>query len=327
MGDPVAQSQPDGSRVAVVVLSYNSRKWLERCIQSVLDTTWPRTTVVFVDNGSADGSFDFVRERFPDICHIQTGANLGFAGGNNVGIVHALQTGHDYVMLLNADAWMEPECLAEMVAVMESEPTLGFLSALIVGYEDDRLDKNWMQFMRLNYQCLQDLWTGTVDRWYETDSGSGAAMLMRSSMLRAIGFIDPVFFMYFEEIDLIRRGRFHGYRSAFSTRAVVHHYNHLESSGPGHSSGIRFERGHMIYTLKNQEESLLKCVPKFLAESITRVAGAVLKRQWTRTGKLLRAAGELYLKAPGILWRRNLEMRHPELLPELGTLSSSGSHS
>lgn len=311
-------------RVAVIILGYNSRRWLERCTQSILDATWPHVTAYYVDNGSQDGSFEFVRERFPGIRHIQTGANLGFAGGNNVGILAALREGHDYVMLLNADAWMEPDCLTEMVGVMESEPTLGFFSALILGYDDRRLDKNWMQFMRMNYRCLQDLWNGGLERWYPTDSGSGAAMLMRSSMLRHVGFIDPVFFMYFEEIDLIRRGRRHSYGSGFSTRAVVHHYNHLESSGPGHSSSIRFERGHMIYTLKNQEQPAFKSVIEFVLEAAGRVTGAVLRRQWVRAGRLIRAAVEIALKSPFILRRRHLEMRSPERLPELVELGLSG---
>jgi GT2 family glycosyltransferase len=324
MPDPLSANLSRQPSVAVVILSYNSKKWLERCIQSVLNTDWSCTTAVFVDNGSHDGSFEFVQSRFPAVRCIQTGTNLGFAGGNNVGILHALQDGHDYVLLLNADAWMERDCLGELVAVMEAEPMLGFFSALILGYDDQRLDKNWMQFMRESYRCLQDLWNGTLQPWYETNSGSGAALLMRSSMLRQIGLIDPVFFMYFEEIDLIRRGRYHRWRSGFSTKAIVHHYNHLESSGPGHSSGIRFERGHMIYTLKNQEEPAIKCVLAFLLESVGRVAGAVLKRQWGRAGKLLRAALELYLKAPWILWRRHLEMRDPSHLEDLATLRGNG---
>ena len=311
-------------RVAVIILGYNSRRWLERCTQSILDATWPHVTAYYVDNGSQDGSFEFVRERFPGIRHIQTGANLGFAGGNNVGILAALREGHDYVMLLNADAWMEPDCLTEMVGVMESEPTLGFFSALILGYDDRRLDKNWMQFMRMNYRCLQDLWSGSLDRWYPTDSGSGAAILIRSSMLRHIGLIDPVFFMYFEEIDLIRRGRYHGYGSGFSTRAVVHHYNHLESAGPGHSSGIRFERGHMIYTLKDQGKPAVQNVLAFALESTGRVAGAVLRRQWSRAGKLVRVVLELWAKSPAILWRRYLELRTPSRLQELRQLEHMG---
>lgn len=324
MPDPHSQTSDTTPSVAVIVLSYNSGKWLERCIQSILDSSWPKVTAIFVDNGSSDGSYDFVRTRFPGIRHIQTGANLGFAGGNNVGIVDAIRSGHDYIMLLNADAWMEPDCLTEMVSVMEQERSLGFFSSLILGYDNQRLDKNWMQFMRMSYRCLQDLWNGTLERWYDTDSGSGAALMMRSTMLRHIGLIDPVFFMYFEEIDLIRRGRCHGYASGFSTRAIVHHYNHLESSGHGHSSGPRFERGHMIFVLKNQEEPAVKCVLAFVLDAGGRVTGAVLKRQWARTGRLLMDSLGILLRLPSILWRRHLEIRNPARLPEVAQLTSVG---
>jgi GT2 family glycosyltransferase len=312
--DTTTKVQPS---VAVIVLGYNSRRWLERCLQSVVATEYPRTTIIFVDNGSLDDSCEFVRGRFPTARVVPTGTNLGFAGGNNVGITLALGDGHDYVMLLNADAWMESGCLTEMVCEMEAQPSLGFFTALIRGYDDDLLDRNWLQFARLNMGFLQDLWRGCCKPWYTTESGSGAALLMRSSMLRRIGMLDPEFFMYFEEIDLIRRGRIHGYLAGFSTRAVVHHNNSLESSGPGHSSAMRFERGHMIYVLKDQEHPALKCVAAFVANAVGRTLGALSRRQWSRTWKLCLASAELFTKAPLILVRRHREIYSPAQLPEL----------
>lgn len=141
--------------------------------------------------------------------------------------------------------------------------------------------------------------------------------MARRSFYEDVGVIDPEFFMYFEELDLLRRGRWHGKRIAVSTRSVIHHYNHLETPGSGKPSKIRFERGFLIYTLKDQFNPLLKNVIKFLLEIVSRPVGAVFRAEWRRAVLLIRTGLELALKSPWIVWRRQREMHSPDRLPEM----------
>lgn len=306
-----------GGSIAVLVLGFNDSKWLPRCLSSVLATKDDDFVVYFVDNASSDGSAEFVAATFPQVRVVRNTTNLGFAAGNNEGIRVAVREGAEFIVLLNTDTWVEENWLTELRGVFAADPTIGVVTAMIRNYEDDRFDRNFLQILAATPAFIQDAWDGRVRPWYHTDTGSGAALMARRSFYEAVGVIDPVFFMYFEEIDLIRRARYLGYRAAFSTKAVVHHHNHLETPTAGRPTKTRFERGYMIYTLKNQFDPLPKCVIKFLLEVVSRPVGAAFKGQWKRMLTLLRTDLELVLRSPAIVWRRHLEMHAPGRLPEM----------
>ena len=114
------------SRVLVIVVSYNGKQWLERCLGSVC----PVADVYVWDNDSSDGSADFVAARFPQAKLIRSAENLGFSRPNNLGMQYALEQGYDYVYLLNQDAWLEAGALEKLIAAAEAHPEYGLLSPL-----------------------------------------------------------------------------------------------------------------------------------------------------------------------------------------------------
>src|SRR5262245_35539834 len=103
--------------VSIIVLNYNGREDTLACLRSLEHLTYPNVSVVVVDNASSDGSVDAIRAAHPQMTLIETGANLGFTGGNNIGIQHALDHGADYVMLLNNDTIAAPDMLNLMIEV------------------------------------------------------------------------------------------------------------------------------------------------------------------------------------------------------------------
>lgn len=310
-------------RIAVIVLCYNERKWLHKCLSSVLATNDDDFVVYVVDNASSDGSADFVQEAFPTVRIVSNSANLGFAGGNNKGIRAAVADGCEFLVLLNPDTWVEPDWLKEMRAVFGAAPAVSVVTAMIKNYENDRFDQNFIQILQSTPKFVQDAFDGRIAPWYETQTGSGAALMTRRSFYESVGVIDPEFFIYFEEIDLLRRGRYHGHKAAFSTRGIIHHYNRLETPNSGRPVRIRFERGYMIYTLKDQFSPLPKCGIKFLLEVVSRPIGAAFRGEWGRLLKLLRVGVELVVKSPWIIRRRHLEMHAPARLPEMAWLRAT----
>jgi hypothetical protein len=317
-------SRPGREHIAVLVLCYNDRKWLEKCLSSLLASDDADFSVYLVDNASADDSVEFVRSGFPGVRIVRNSSNLGFAAGNNEGIRVAIADGAAFIVLLNTDTWVEPAWLRELRAVFAADAAIGVVTAMIKNYENDRFDRNFLQILEATPDFVQDAWDGRIKPWYETTTGSGAALMARRSFYESVGVIDPVFFMYFEEIDLIRRGRYHGHKSAFSTRGIIHHYNRLETPNSARPVKIRFERGYLIYTLKDQFSPTLKCIVKFLMEVVSRPIGAVFRREWRRLWLLLRTDVELLVKSPGILRRRHLEMHAPSRLPEMAWLRPTG---
>ena len=113
-------------RVLVIVVTYNGRQWLDRCLGSV--PSW--ADVFVVDNDSTDGSADYVAARFPQAHLLRSAENLGFSKANNLGFKYALERGYDYVYLMNQDAWLAPGALEALVAAAEAHSDYAVLSPL-----------------------------------------------------------------------------------------------------------------------------------------------------------------------------------------------------
>src|SRR5437899_11006704 len=128
MGREAAQAGP---LVAVVTLAWNGREDTLTCLESVDALDWDDLSTIVVDNGSSDGLVDAVRDRFPHIRVIRSERNLGFAGGNNLGLRAALEAGADYALILNNDTVIDRGAVRELVAEAERRPDAGALCPLI----------------------------------------------------------------------------------------------------------------------------------------------------------------------------------------------------
>ena len=127
------------NRVLVIVVTYNAMKWVDRCFGSVMLSRLPADVIV-IDNGSTDGTPEYIKEYFPDVMLVSTGENLGFGRANNIGFRHALKHGYEYVYLLNQDAWVFPDTFGILVKAMEDDRSLGILSPMQMAACLDRPD-------------------------------------------------------------------------------------------------------------------------------------------------------------------------------------------
>lgn len=206
--------------VALIVLTWNQRDLTLDCLASLAALDYPadRLEVVVVDNGSVDGTAEAVRAAYPGVTLLETGENLGYAGGNNVGIRYALEQGADYVLILNNDVTVAPDFLGPLLAAMGDGEDVGIVTPLLAdGTEPDRV---WALGARVDRR------TGRVDRLHvgesvadvrarpplEVDAASGAAMMVRASILPQVGLMDEAFYLYYEEIDWCLRVRRAGHR-------------------------------------------------------------------------------------------------------------------
>jgi len=117
-------------KIFSVIVTYNGLKWYDRCFGSLQNSSIP-VSVVVVDNGSTDGTVDYIRCRYPEIVVLQQNENLGFAKANNIGMRYALDHGADYVFLLNQDAWInEKNTISELVRISKENPQYYILAPL-----------------------------------------------------------------------------------------------------------------------------------------------------------------------------------------------------
>src|SRR5947209_4456075 len=133
-------ANPSFPRVSLILLNWNSYEVTADCLLSIRKLDYPNFEVVLVDNGSHDSSIEELEKNFPEVRSIRNEKNLGFTGGNNVGIRDALERGADYLLLLNNDTVVAPDFLTEMVRVAESDSKIGILNPKIYFFEpSDRL--------------------------------------------------------------------------------------------------------------------------------------------------------------------------------------------
>ena len=214
--------------VAIVVLNWNGREDSFECLSSLRAVTYRPVKTLLVDNGSTDGSAAFLREKFPEAEIIETGRNLGFAEGCNVGIRRALELGAELVLLLNNDTAAEPGFLAKLVAAASADRSIGVIGPRLNRYEPR--DRVWFAGGKVclwlgaswhvgNRAADRGQFTGVADEHYQT----GAAMMLTREAIEKVGMFDPAYVSYFEDTDLCARARRAGFRVACCRDAVVYH--------------------------------------------------------------------------------------------------------
>lgn len=215
-------------KVSVVILNWNGKVDTLECLASATQLDYQNYELVVVDNGSTDDSVAAISKQYPDITLLQTGANLGYAGGNNVGLHWALEHGADYLLILNNDTVVPPDLLSNFVNSAKSLPTGSVLGARI--YFHDKPDTLWFAggFWRSAENSVEHLGCGQkdcVDTNYaeEVDYITGCALFADAATFRQVGLLDEQFFLTFEETDWCYRARALGHKCIVTQDAKLWH--------------------------------------------------------------------------------------------------------
>lgn len=217
-------------KVLVIIVTYNGLKWLDRCLTSVRNSSLPADIFV-VDNGSTDGSVDFIRSSFPEAKLIVAERNLGFGAANNLGLLYALEHGYEFVYLLNQDAWLAPDTLGLLVQASSGNPDYGILSPLQINASATALDRNFSRF-----------YPGTLPQFpnsdvmpegvFEVRFAMAAHWLMTRQCIETVGLFSPTFFHYGEDSNYVDRLHYHGLRIGIVPRAIAIHDREYRTATP-----------------------------------------------------------------------------------------------
>jgi GT2 family glycosyltransferase len=212
------------AQVVVVVLNWNGRRYLEPCLRSVLAQEFQDVVVVLVDNGSTDGSVEYVRERFPHVHLIVNDENRGFAAANNQAI---RASDSEFVVTLNNDAEVEPGWLSALVEAAEADPRIGMCASKMLFARR----RDVVEAMGIAVDRVGIAWNRGGGQIGGDDPAipepvfgpcAGAA-LYRRSMLDDVGLFDEDFFAYLEDVDLAWRAQWADWRCVYVPQAVVLH--------------------------------------------------------------------------------------------------------
>jgi len=211
-------------RVSIVIVNWNGLHHLKRCLPAVFAQTFTDFDVTLVDNGSTDGSVEWVKSNCPQVRLIQNTRNVGFARGNNQAI---RSSDAEFIVTLNNDTRVEPGWLAALVEAVESDPTVGMVASKIL-FSDRPGMINSAGIALDPVGIAWDRLGGTPDdpnerAPVEVFGPCAGAALYRRTMLDQIGLFDEDFFAYMEDVDLAWRARLAGFRCLYAPSARVHH--------------------------------------------------------------------------------------------------------
>lgn len=220
-------------KVIVVILNYKVKEQALKAVESVKKSDYKNIQIIVVDNDSKDGLESEVKKM--GVRFIQSGDNLGYTGGNNIGIRVALDGGADYVLVLNPDATVENDTIRLMVAGLEKSgagiagPKIYFEGGKIIWHAGGKLD---MLNVIGSHIGVDQKDIGQFEETKEVDYVSGAAIMVKREVFERIGFFDDDYFLYYEDADFCFRSRQAGFKVMYMPKAEVIHAN-AQSTGLG----------------------------------------------------------------------------------------------
>lgn len=234
----------DSDLVSVIIVNWNGMNYLDNCLKSVRNQNYKPIEIIIVDNGSKDGSLDFVKKNYPEVNIIANDVNRGFAGGNNDGIKRAKG---EFIALLNNDTVAHPDWLLHLVRIIRSSPRIAGVCGKIYSLEVP--DRVLFTLPKLNPYTASALWVTINPGVHKVDYLSGNAMMVRRSVIDEIGEMDEEYFAYYEETDWCARMIRAGYELLYVPDAVIWHKQFGSSSGK--FQFYQMERNRIRFALKN----------------------------------------------------------------------------
>ena len=244
-------------KVAAAILCWNNRDIIADSVDSLLNQTQP-VDVIVVENGSTDGSLEFLQKKYgKKITILAQPRNLGFAGGANVALRHAItKLKSDYVSLLNSDAKADKNWVKELLSLTNEDSKVGLVTSKILQLDGKHIDTTGDMFYSWGIASPRgrgEIDSGKYENVEAVFSACGGASLYSTKMLKDVGLFDEDFFAYYEDVDLSFRARNYGWSVMYNPKAVVYHAIGASSSK---MSGFSIKMG-----IKNQIWVIVKNVP------------------------------------------------------------------
>lgn len=248
------QVEDHDPRVSAIILTYNHYQDTHECLESVIASDYPSLQVTVVDNGSTDGTPDQVRRNFPQVHVIENNQNLGVPAGYNIGFNHALQSGADYILMLNNDTVVPPEMLPTLITAAKSDPNVGIVMPKVLYHGS--AERIWSSGGR--YRAFPPAILMTDNRKDFRDStrmieyAPSCVLLIHRQAFERAGLFDPGYFFLYDDWDFSERVRTHGLNIWYAPDAHMWHKVSTTTKGSGSklfwrnfgASIVRFYRRH-----------------------------------------------------------------------------------
>lgn len=252
-------------KVAIVILNWNGLRDTIECLISLREITYRDYDVFLVDNASQGNDADVLARMFGDCVRlIRNNRNLGFTGGNNVGISDAIANMPDYVLLLSNDVVVDPSFLSELIEAAESDPKAGMAGPKIYYY--DQTKRIFSAGARINFWTgnttsigAREFDKGQFDSIADVDYISGCAMLVKVEVIRKIGLLNENYFAYREDAEWCVKAKRLGYKILYVPKARVWHKAPIEPRKTGRLPLYYMTRNRFLFAKRNSTNLQFLC--------------------------------------------------------------------
>ncbi|WPO79501.1 glycosyltransferase family 2 protein [Flavobacterium sp. KACC 22761] len=232
-------------KTAVVIATYNPLKWIEKCLDSLIQSTIS-VEILIIDNNSTDGFQEILKSKYPQIMFVQSSSNLGFGAANNIGIRKAYNNDADFVFLLNQDAWVQPDTIEKLISAQQKQPEYGIISPMHLNGKGDELDYNFSNYI-IPYQCKKlysDIYLNKIQpNVYQVSFVNAAGWLLSRKCIELVGGFNPSFFHYGEDDNYVERVHFHGMKvGILAITELFHDRDEVNKSVYFHDSQLIYKR-------------------------------------------------------------------------------------
>ena len=248
------ESQEKYPLVSIITVNYNQSQVTAELLQTIRDLNYPNVEIIVVDNGSPTDSSLWLEKKYPEINLIQSKENLGFAGGNNLGIRAAQGK---YLFFLNNDTEVSAVTLEPMVNLLEDDAEIGMVSPKIK-FSWNPTMVQYAGYTKMNPYTIRNVNLGfyqkdseRFNKLSQTEAGHGAAMMVPRKVIEEVGLMTEVYFLYYEEHDWAEMIKKAGYKIYYQPKSVV---LHKESVSTGKDSPFKtyyINRSRLLFARRN----------------------------------------------------------------------------
>ncbi|MBK6767184.1 MAG: glycosyltransferase family 2 protein [bacterium] len=315
---------PPRPLVSVIILNYNGLEFMPKCLTSLSKTEYQPTEIIVADNGSTDGSLDYIREHFPAVQIIEFANNWGYSGAYNRVIP---DVSGKYCVLLNFDVEVEPNWLSQPVEIMESDPQVAACQPKLKAYQDHSrfeysggsggfIDAFGYPFVRGRLFHTTEVDSGQYDDVIDVFWATGAALVVRKEAFIASGGLDEDFFMHMEELDLCWRLLLTGNRIKIAPAGAVYHWAGAALAADRIRKMYLNHRNSVAMLIKNYELTrLLRRLPVRIFLDWVAVIASPLQGEAKRSLAILWAHFYVLLNLPHI-WSKRRRVQQQRTVPD-----------
>ncbi len=276
-------------KVYVITLNWNNEEDTIECIKSLKNINYKNYKIVIIDNGSEEKSVSKIKRQYSEMCIINNEKNLGFAGGNNVGIKYAIDNGADYVLLINNDTTVEKDFLDKLVEAGESDKKIGIAGSKILFWSEP--NRIWFAGGKVNrlknkgvHMGLDEIDEGQYDEAKDVGYLTGCCLLIKREIVEKIGMLAEDYFLYYEDTDFSLRVKNAGYKCFYVPESKIYH-KISRSTKPGSPSYIYYHVRNGLVLAERNSSFLNKIIVYFYCvwlffKQLVKIAFFPKKREW-----------------------------------------------